>query len=156
MAISGQSFCSSAQDGFLLNVKHGMKFYWANLLADLFMFLGKIAVVCLNCFSLYMIMAKVTHDLKEVSSIWGPIVVVGIETYMAASIFLGLFDEAVIALLHCVCADTDLNGSPIYGPPTFHDGDDGQESKLTKASNAGNKKRRDDEYELATRGNEIV
>uniref|UniRef100_A0A7S3FS90 Choline transporter-like protein n=1 Tax=Strombidium rassoulzadegani TaxID=1082188 RepID=A0A7S3FS90_9SPIT len=121
MAISGQNFCSSAYSGFLLNIKHGMKFYWANLLADVFIFLGKIAIVAANCFSLFFIMKYITKDVDEVSSIWGPIAIVGIETYMAASIFLGLFDESVLALLHCLCVDVDLNGEPKFGPPTFHD-----------------------------------
>jgi choline transporter-like protein 2/4/5 len=121
MAISGESFCSSAYNGFLLNMKHGMKFYWANMLANIFIFLGKVAITVINCVSLYMIMKYVTKDIQEVSSIWGPIAVVAIETYMAASIFLGLFDESVLALLHCLCVDIDLNGEAKFGPPTFHD-----------------------------------
>jgi hypothetical protein len=42
-------------------------------------------------------------------------------TYITASIFLGLFDEAVLALVTCLCIDLDLhNGEALYGPPTFH------------------------------------
>ena len=56
MAISGESFCSSALNGFLLNVKHALKFSWAKTLAELFILLGKVGIVALNCFSCYMIM----------------------------------------------------------------------------------------------------
>jgi hypothetical protein len=121
MAVSGESFCTSAMNGFILNIKHGMKFYWANLLAQMFILLGKIAIVFLNCFSLYMIMKHVTKDTEEVSSLFMPMFVVAIETYMAASIFLGVLDETVLALLNCLCVDMDLNGEIKYGPPTFHD-----------------------------------
>ena len=48
--------------------------------------------------------------------------IVGIFTYVAVSIFLSLFDEAVIALCTCLSIDSDLHGNPKYGPPTFHDG----------------------------------
>jgi hypothetical protein len=34
---------------------------------------------------------------------------------------LSLFDEAVVALLTCHAIDSDLHGTPKYGPPTFHD-----------------------------------
>ena len=37
-------------------------------------------------------------------------------------ITLGLFDDAIRATLMCLAIDMDLNnGSPQYGPPTFHE-----------------------------------
>ena len=121
MAVSGDSFCTSAWNGFLLNMKHGLKFAWANTLASMFIVLGKIGIVVLNMFSCYMIMKHITKDLGEISSPAAPLAIVGVVTYVSASIFLGLFDEAVLALMTCVAIDTDLNGHPKYGPPTFHD-----------------------------------
>lgn len=121
MAVSGDSFCTSAWNGFLLQLKHALKFSWANFLASMFILIGKIAIVVINCFSLYMIMKNVTGDTEEVSSIISPVLVVGIVSYISASIFLGLFDEAVLAMMNCLAIDTDLNGQPKFGPPTFHD-----------------------------------
>lgn len=121
MAVSGDSFCTSAWNGFLLNMKHAMKFAWANFLAKMFTFLGKVGIVVLNCFSCYMIMKHVTKDLDEISSPVAPLTIVAIVTYVSASIFLGIFDEAAIALLTCYAVDMDLNGTLKYGPPTFHD-----------------------------------
>jgi len=121
MAISGDSFCSSAWNGFLLQMKHALKFSWANYLAACFIFLGKVSIVFFNCFSMYMIMKFVTKDLDEISSKFAPLGFVGVITYITASVFLGLFDEAVLAMMNCLAIDTDLNGHPKYGPPTFHD-----------------------------------
>lgn len=87
----------------------------------MFVLVGKLGLCVLNCFSLWMIMKHVTHDVGEVSSPAGPILVVALFTYVAASIFLGLFDEAVMALMTCIAVDSDLHGEPKYGPPTFHD-----------------------------------
>lgn len=49
MAVSGDGFCSSAWNGFLLNMKHGSKFFWATFLANVFIFVGKLGIVVINC-----------------------------------------------------------------------------------------------------------
>lgn len=121
MAVTGDSFLSSAWSAFLLNLKHGMKFAFANSIAKLFIFIGKIGIVVANCFSLYFLMMY-RMDLEEVSNKWGPIIVVGIVTYFAASLFLTLFEETIMALLTCLCVDLDANnGEPMFGPATFHE-----------------------------------
>jgi len=48
-------------------------------------------------------------DWGEVNSIVGPMIVVAIVTLIASNIFLGIFDEAVTALMTSLCIDTDLN-----------------------------------------------
>lgn len=124
MAVSGQGFCTSAWNAFLLQLKHGLAFAWAKFLAEAFIFTGKLAVVLINCGSCYFIMKFVTKDFvgdEAVSSAAAPLVVVGLVTFIATTIFLGLFDETVLSLLTCLSIDTDLNGEPKYGPPTFHD-----------------------------------
>jgi hypothetical protein len=65
---------------------------------------------------------KLRGDLEEVSSIAAPMMLVGAMTFMTASIFLGLFDTAVLCLMTCLAIDMDMNGgNPKFGPPTFHD-----------------------------------
>lgn len=121
MAVTGDSFCTSALNGFILLLKHGAKFAFANMIAKVFIFLGKVGIVVGNCFTLYFFM-KMRGDLEEVSSIWGPILVVGFVTFICASLFLSLFEEAVMALCTCVCVDMDMNGGEAtFGPKTFHD-----------------------------------
>lgn len=52
-----------------------------------------------------------------------PVALVGVFSFMVASIFLGLLDTAILSLLTCVAIDMDNNdGTPMNGPPTFHDG----------------------------------
>ena len=121
MAISGDSFCSSAWNGFLLNVKYMLKFTFANLIAKIFTFLGKVGIVVGNLFSCYFIMKYITKDLEEISSIIGPLAIVGFVSFLTASIFLGLFDTAVMALMTCLAVDIDVHGDPQFGPPTFHE-----------------------------------
>jgi len=122
MAVTGDHFLKSAWNGFLLNLKHGLKFAFANLIAKVFIFIGKVGIVVANCFTLYFLM-KARGDLEEVGSPWGPLIVVAVITFLAASLFLSLFEEAVMSLLTCLCVDMDANnGEPVFGPATFHDG----------------------------------
>jgi hypothetical protein len=136
VAVSGDSFCSSCWSGFLLNVKHMAKFAFANFLAKIFMTLGKVALCVGNTFSLLFIMKNITKDMEEITSVIGPVVVVCVVTYLTASLFLGMFDTAVMAILTCLALDMDLNGGdePKYGPPTFH-----ESYKKMKANMADNK-----------------
>jgi len=119
MAVSGNSFLSSAWSGFLLNVKHILKFSFANFIAKIFILLGKIGITVGNCVSFYFVL-KLTKE--EVGSLVGPLLVVGSVSFITASLFLALFDTAVMALMTCLAVDIDLHGSPQHGPPTFHDG----------------------------------
>jgi choline transporter-like protein 2/4/5 len=121
MAVSGENFCTSSWNGFLLNIKHMTKFSFANLLAKVFILLGKIAITVFNMFSLYYLM-KLRNDLDEVSSLLAPMILVGVITLMTASIFLGLFDKSVLSLMTCMAIDIDMNdgAEPRFGPPTFH------------------------------------
>jgi hypothetical protein len=121
MAVSGEPYCTSAWNGLMLHLKHNSKYVFAINLAYMFIFLGKIFIACLNCTTYYLIVKYITKDIDAITSIWGPITMIAISTIITAHIFLCLFDEAVIATLHCLAIDLDLNeGKPKFGPPTFH------------------------------------
>lgn len=121
IAVSGDSFFVGAWKGFLLNIKHIMQFGFANFLAKVFIMLGKVALTVGNCFSLLFIMKNITKDSSEVSSIWGPVFVVAVFSYITACLFFGIFETAVMALMTCLAVDMDLHdGKPKFGPPTFH------------------------------------
>jgi len=68
--------------------------------------------------------------MKEVKSVAGPVIAVAFVTYLTASLFLGLFETGVMAMLTCLCFDLDMNkGTAMYGPPTFHSKMDAVEEK---------------------------
>lgn len=60
MALSGQSFCYSAYNGLLLQMKHGARFAFGAYLANIFVMLGKLGLTVLNIFITYMFMKHVT------------------------------------------------------------------------------------------------
>lgn len=116
MAVTGESFCTSAWSGFLLNLKHLVKFTFANTIAKMFVALGKFAIVLSNMLLAYNVM-EFTGSIDQVSSVYGPLIVVGLVTFAAASIFLGLLDETVMGMMTSLAIDMDLNnGAHKYGP----------------------------------------
>ncbi len=125
IAITGDGFCEAAWKGFLLNVKHTLEFTFANWIAKVFILLGKVAVTVVNCFMLVFIMKEITGVADQLHSIWVPVALTALITWLCASLFLGIFENAVLALMMCLAADRDLHdGEPKYGPPTFHNGID--------------------------------
>lgn len=80
------------------------KFAFANLIAKVFIFLGKLGVTAGNMISCYYIMKLVFKDFEgdaaagdqPISSPLAPILFVGIISFLTASIFLGLLDTAVL------------------------------------------------------------
>jgi hypothetical protein len=60
-AVSGNSFCDGAYNGMLLNLKHGMEFAFAQTLAIGFIWLGKLGLTALNCFTCYFIIKSMQN-----------------------------------------------------------------------------------------------
>ena len=121
IAVTGDSYCKSAWNGFLLNLRHTMQFYYANGLAAMFILMGKLMITCLNVASCFLIMRYGTNKGED-NGLAAPLSVVGILSFLTATIFLGQFDEATNATIHCLAVDLDLHdGVPEYGPPSFHE-----------------------------------
>lgn len=123
MAVTGDNFCTSAWNGFLLNIKYCLEFTFANTLAKVFILLGKVALTIGNCFSFLYILKHVTHS--QLHSVAGPVVIVGIISFFTASLFLGIFETAVMSLMTCLSVDCNLHGDVAqFGPETFRDNAD--------------------------------
>jgi len=70
-------------------------------------------------------MKYVTKDFEEdgddeVKSVFGPLIAIGVATYITADIVLAIFDYVVKALLVCLAIDMDMHDGEIrFGPETF-------------------------------------
>merc|ERR1712196_53254 len=121
MAISGDPYCKSAWNGFLLNLKHMVKFYFADTLASLFVFIGILAIVGLNTGTCFLIIKYGTKNASELNSFWIPLILIMITTFITAELFIGFFHQAVRATLMCLAVDIELNGEVKFGSPSFHE-----------------------------------
>jgi choline transporter-like protein 2/4/5 len=133
MSISGESFCKAALNGLMLQMNHGASFAFANLLATLFMLLGKVGLTVLNCVIVYFYIVGTTakmdktvdpksgEQVNNTPSPWGPLVIVAFFTFVLVSVFLGMFDESVIAMMTCLAADLQMHKDDnIWGPRSLH------------------------------------
>lgn len=122
-AISGDPYCASAWNGFILNLKHCVKFYMAITIGKMFVFMGCVGVVAANSGSCYLLLSYAfTSDADQISFIYGPVIVVGVITLMITFVFLGPFNDAVVSTLLCFAVDCELNnGTAQFGPPSYQD-----------------------------------
>lgn len=134
MAISGDSYCKSAWNGFLLNLKHLIKFYFADTLAGMFVFIGMLCIVGLNGGTCYLIMRYGTKNSDQLHSIWIPMITIMIATLIIAELFIGFFHQAVKATLMCLAVDIELNGEVKHGTPSFHEKMDAAYGKIGSSS----------------------
>lgn len=124
-AVTGDSFCDSAWDMLLLQIKYVGTFSFANFFAKVFIFMGKVSITGANLYTCYALMGAFGNldvgDADKVSSTLPSLVIVGSITYLCASIFLGILSTAVLSMLTCHAIDLDLHdGDAKYGPPTFY------------------------------------
>ena len=96
MAITGEGFCTAAWNGFLLNVKHAGAFANARFFAITLIFIGKAGVTMLNCMTFLGLMKAMDN---KVGSTTGPLIVVGLITWMSCEIWLGIFDSSILPLI---------------------------------------------------------
>jgi hypothetical protein len=75
----------------MLNISYGIEFSRANTLATVFIFVGKLFIVVINCFTLLFFM-RIRNDLEEVTSRGGPLFVCAVASYLEANLFLGMMN----------------------------------------------------------------
>ena len=120
LAITGEPYCTSAWNGFMVNLQHCAKFYFAQDVGRFFVNIGVLSVAAANT-GIFYLLAQTVHYPDGITYI-GPLVFVAVGSIAIGLLILGLFDEAIMATLHCLALDMDVNGGiPKWGPPTFHE-----------------------------------
>lgn len=149
MAVSGEPFCKSGWNGFILNLKYCAKFYFAQIIAAMFMSAGMFLTFAANM-GIGVLMAKyVTTEEERITVSGGMLIVYLIFAFVSFTIpffVLGLFDEGVMAILMCYSIDSELHdGEVCFGPKTYHeklaeikfDEDEEEEDEKAEAEEGG-------------------
>jgi solute carrier family 44 (choline transporter-like protein), member 2/4/5 len=122
MAISSESFCSSALNAFILVLKNSAKFAFVEGFADVFMFLAKI---CISVFTTAtgIICMKFFLTATPVSSPIIPALCMLAISFIVAGIFVSIFDTGANTILQCYLIDMDVckqnNLEPKHIPETL-------------------------------------
>ena len=120
MALSGESFCSSALNAFVLILKNHAKFAFVDGIADVFMFLAKFFIASATTALSWLLMGVMT----EVGDVFFPLFVIFLLSYMIGSTFIAVFDISANTILQCYLLDKEIarsNGlqDPDHVPPTM-------------------------------------
>lgn len=107
MAISSESFCSSALNAFILILKNSAKFAFVEGFSDAFMFIAKICIATFATCSSLVIM-KYSLKSNPVSSPIVPGLVMLFISFIVAGIFVSIFDAASNTILQCYLIDKDV------------------------------------------------
>ena len=85
-----------------------------------FIIIGKLFITTVNLF-IYWILLIYTLENNETESLVIPLLIMAIMTYSISTMFLGVFDEIILAILLCIAFDMDLNnGTLAFGSPELH------------------------------------
>ena len=109
VALTGESFCIAAMNGFILILKNSACFIFTGGLGGLFNLIGKLTVCTANMGIAYVIIyLQVTELVGTPNSPIGPLAVVFMLTYALAQLFMGMYTTCATCLLHCLFADIDI------------------------------------------------
>lgn len=109
VALTGESFCLAAMNGFILILKNSACFIFTGGLGGFFNLIGKLLVCILNMIIAYIILDMGNTGLaKDINSPVGPLIVVFVITYVIAQLFMGMYTTCATCLLHCLFADIDI------------------------------------------------
>lgn len=104
-ALTGEGFCSSAINSFVLILKNSAKFGFVEGIATCFMFIAKFFIAIMTTLASFFIMKSMTTD---VSSPYGPLFVIFIFSYTIATIFIEIFDTGANTILQCYLLDKEV------------------------------------------------
>jgi len=109
VALTGESFCMAAMNGFILILKNAGCFVITGGIGGLFNLIGKLFVCVVNMLIAWVILDMGDTSLvKDVNSPVGPLCIVFVLTYVIAQIFMGMYTTCATCLLHCLFADIDI------------------------------------------------
>ena len=137
MALSGEGFCSSALNAFILILKNHAKFAFTEGIADVFMFLAKFFISVSTTAISWLLLGAMT----EVDAVFLPLFIIFLLSYMIAAVFIAVFDVSANTILQCYLMDKEIAHQqglqdPDHIPPTMHKffKNDAVASQMTKPS----------------------
>ena len=124
VALTSVHFCLGAFNAFILILRNAARFTFVEYLSFIFAVLGKLLIVSLNCFLCYIIVANWPWIYDKLSSVFAPVLIVGIITYLIWMLFFSIFSVASNTILQCFILDLEISnasgrGSAGHQPPAL-------------------------------------
>ena len=105
IALHNSNFCTGAKESFFLNLRNGGRFSAVSLIGTILVVIGRGVIVATNTF---LTIVLVDVMVPEVTQPYLPAIIIAFFSYMIAGIFLSLFKDSALTILHCFCLDEEL------------------------------------------------
>lgn len=100
MAISGDSYCTSALNAFLLMTRYSVTFGMVHVLTDTFVFIVKVAITIGTIVIAFPLMStSLVPEAQVIQQPYYPAAFIGVFSYIIASIFIGMLDMGANTIL---------------------------------------------------------
>lgn len=106
--MTGKHFCKSAWNGFILVVKNAMRFGFVHSIGGIFMFIGRLFIICCTALGSYIMLTQWPYFAERVSSPYFPSIVAGIIGHLVGSVFMSVFTFSCDTILQCFFLDEEL------------------------------------------------
>jgi choline transporter-like protein 2/4/5 len=108
IALHNSNFCTAAKESFFLNLRNGGRFGAVSMIGAILTVLGKGSIVA-SC--IFITIAVVDNEFPQVSQPWLPAIIIAFFAFLVSSMFLSIFQDAALTILHCFCLDEEQGGS---------------------------------------------
>jgi choline transporter-like protein 2/4/5 len=105
IALHNSTFCTAAKESFFLNMRNGGRFSAVSLIGSILTIIGK-GLVTVACTFLTIVLIDVM--VPDVKQPYLPAFIIGFFAYMVSGVFLSLFQDSALTILHCFCLDEEL------------------------------------------------
>lgn len=100
MAISGESYCNSALNAFLLMTRYAVTFGMVNTIADMFIFIVKWSIaIGTVAISFPLMSSSLVYENQEIEQPYYPAIFILLFSYVIGSIFIGMMDAGSHTIL---------------------------------------------------------
>lgn len=116
-AIFGTPFCASAREAFFLILRNIARIGAVSYVSGAILIIGKLFISSVTTALSYYLMSSLIAD--ELSSLWGPTVLIFLMSYFVSDMFLDVFEMGISTILQCFIADEEM----FDGDECFAEGD---------------------------------
>ena len=92
--MTNKNFCASAWNAFLLIVKNALRFGAVASVGEIFLFLGRLFIICVTVAVCYLQMTEWPEVKAKVASLYFPCIIAAFIGFLIGAIFMSVFSFA--------------------------------------------------------------
>lgn len=95
----------------MLVIKNALRFGFVHSIGAIFMFLGRLFIICCNALACYVMLTQWPLYANKVSTPYFPCVVSGFIGYLVGAVYMSIFSFAADTIFQCFLLDEELGAS---------------------------------------------